>query len=65
MKQVTLVFPDTTSMTDFILIYKPPGAESNSVDISLKAGLSDNLISVACTEYGALPLILYSGITEE
>ncbi len=65
MKQVTLIFPDTISMADFILIYRPQGVEPNSFYVSLKAGLGDDLITVACTEYGALPLSICPIYDEE
>jgi hypothetical protein len=53
MKPVTLIFPDTTSLAEFILRLRISNSESNSANKSLTAKLSDHLINVACKEYGA------------
>lgn len=53
MKKTVLVFPDTISMVDFLLIYKISGAETNSVDLTVSGRMNDQLVSAAITEYGA------------
>jgi hypothetical protein len=53
MKKVVLVFPDTSSMVDFLLIYKVNGVEANSVDLSIGGQISEKLVTVAVSEYGA------------
>jgi hypothetical protein len=53
MKKIGLVFPDTSSMVDFLLIYKVNGVEANSADLTISGRISEKLVTVAVTEYGA------------
>ena len=53
MKKIVLVFPDASSMVDFLLIYKVGGVEANSAELTLSGRLSEKLVDVAVTEYGA------------
>ena len=54
MKKVLLSFPDTSSMSEFILLNKTSHAEVNSNERSLITYLEEEEIVKACTEFGAL-----------
>jgi len=54
MKKVLLSFPDTSSMTEFILLNETSHAEVNSNERSLITYLDEEEIVKACTEFGAL-----------
>ena len=54
MKKVLLSFPDTSSMTEFILLNNTSHAEVNSNERSLITYLNEDEIIKACTEFGAL-----------
>ena len=60
MKKVVLVFPDTSSIVDILLLYKVVGAEANSVDLTISGGISEKQIAAALTEYGAEIITPYS-----
>jgi hypothetical protein len=53
MKKTVLVFPDTSSMVDFLLIYRVKGVETNSVDLTISGRMSEELATTAVAEYGA------------
>ena len=53
MKKVVLIFPDNISMAEFILSQKPSKVETNSIERSIVAVLTDKQIEVACKTYGA------------
>ena len=54
MKKVLLLFPDSVSMSDFIILTKISHAEVNSKERSLITFLEEDEIINACTKYGAL-----------
>ena len=54
MRKVLLLFPDMSSMTEFILLIKISHAEVNSNERSLITYLDEVEIVKACTEFGAL-----------
>ena len=54
MKKVLLLFPDMSSMTEFILLNDISHAEVNSTEKSLNTYLGEEEIVKACTEFGAL-----------
>lgn len=53
MRKVSLVFPDSSTLTDFIFTYKIHRAEVASAERKLTAVLSEEQIVVACTVYEA------------
>jgi hypothetical protein len=53
MKAVGLIFPDTTSIANFLLWYKPSKLEVNSTQRTLSGRLAEELIVIALTQYGA------------
>jgi hypothetical protein len=53
MKKTILVFPDTNSMADFLLVYKVKGVETNTVHLTISGRLSEKLVTTALMEYGA------------
>jgi hypothetical protein len=53
MKKTVLVFPDTNSMADFILVYKVKGVDTNTVHLTISGRLSEKLVTTAVLEYGA------------
>lgn len=52
MKQVTLYFPDSSSLTEFLLVQRLSKVETSG--FSLAGPLSDQQILIACTQYGAM-----------
>ena len=54
MRKVLLLFPDMSSMTEFIILNKISHAEVNSNEGSLITYLEEAKIVKVCTEYGAL-----------
>jgi hypothetical protein len=58
MKTVTLHFPTTNAMAEYIIVEKISGVEVKTVELTLKGALTDQQIAIACTQYGAdlLPL---------
>ena len=53
MKPITLYFPDTIVLANFILMEGIAGLETNNNTASVKGHLSKNVIEKACEEYGA------------
>jgi hypothetical protein len=53
MKKVVLIFPDTTRMAEFILMHRITKAETNSIECSLSATTTDQVIEIARKQYGA------------
>lgn len=53
MKKVVLLFPDNISMAEFILAQKPTKVETNSIERSITAVLTDRQIEIACKSHGA------------
>ena len=53
MKPITLYFPDTILLANFILIEGIAGLETNNNAASVKGHLSKHIIEKACEEYGA------------
>jgi len=54
MKKTVMVFPDNTSMANFIIREKIRGAEVNSFEKTLVARMNDKQIVSAETLYGAI-----------
>ena len=54
MKHIVLYFPDTSSLADFIITNKIRNAQVSTQDQSLSAVLSEELIELASTQYGAV-----------
>jgi hypothetical protein len=54
MKKVVMIFPDNTSMANFIIREKIRGAEVNSFEKALVAVMNDQQIASAETLYGAI-----------
>lgn len=53
MRNVVLIFPDSLSLSDFLLAYQPSNCVVESRELTLSAILSDACINMACAEYGA------------
>jgi hypothetical protein len=53
MNEVVLLFPDTITLTEFLLMYRVPGAEVNTLECSLTCKLTDKQILIACTKHQA------------
>lgn len=53
MRKAILVFPDVTSISEFILTYKVSKAIVDSSEKTLKAEMSDKVLAVALRGYGA------------
>jgi len=53
MKPVTLYFPDTVSLIEFLLSERISGVESNNSYHSLEGVFSHQTIEKACKEFGA------------
>ena len=54
MKKVVMIFPDNTSMANFIIREKIRGAEVNSLEKALVAPINDQQIASAETLHGAI-----------
>jgi hypothetical protein len=54
MKAVILIFPDTTTIAEYVLAHKISKADINSREQSLTAVLTDEEIAVACTQFKAI-----------
>lgn len=65
MKRAVLIFPDTSSLADFLLSYQLSHAEVASGNRSLTAFLTDEQIVKACTQYGAVLSNRLSSVYEE
>lgn len=53
MHQVTLIFPDTSTIADFILTHAVSNIEVSSKEQKLTAPLTERQISIAIQQYGA------------
>ena len=53
MRKVILIFPDITSVAEFLLTYKVSKAIVESSEKKLKAVMSDKHLNIACKQYGA------------
>jgi len=53
MKKVTLLFPDSITLADFVLTHQIRGAAVHSCEQKLEAALSEKLLAIATKEYGA------------
>ena len=53
MSRVTLYFPNTTLMAEFILTYRASNIITNSMDCSLIGTLSQDQVAIAIKKYGA------------
>jgi hypothetical protein len=60
MKRVVLRFPDTASLTEFLLLYKISGAEINALEHTLTAILTEEQLQIACKKYNALVKLSYT-----
>ena len=54
MKKIVMIFPDNSSMANFIIREKITGAEVNSFEKVLVAPMNDKQIVSAQTLYGAI-----------
>jgi hypothetical protein len=62
MRQVELVFPDAQTMAEFILAQRVSKIETDTENCYLRGLLTDDLVSIAETEYGAG--VLYMRLVE-
>lgn len=53
MNKVILVFPNTSSLSDFIFKYRICGIEVSTRDRSLSGYISDEQVLTACAQYQA------------
>ena len=53
MRKVLLVFPDVSSITEFVLSYKVSKALVNTSEKTLKAILADKHLGIAVKQFGA------------
>jgi len=53
MRKVTLLFPDVSSITEFLLSYKVSKALVNSSQKTLTAVMPEKYLSLAVKQYGA------------
>jgi len=60
MKKVVLVFPGTSSMVDFLLLYRVSGIEANSTYLASSGWMGEKLLKAAVGEYGAEMVKPYS-----
>jgi hypothetical protein len=52
MKSVVLVFPDVTTMAEYILKQRVSQVQTDSTAITITGVLPDEKIAKACTDYG-------------
>jgi len=53
MEKVVLLFPNTVSISNFLLQYRIAGLEVNSRERSVIGSLTSDQIMAACTQYNA------------
>lgn len=53
MRKVILIFPDVTSISEFLLTYKVSRAIVDSSEKKLKGIMPEKHLNIACREYGA------------
>jgi hypothetical protein len=54
MQRVTLIFPDTVSIADFILHHNVRNGLVDSIEQTLTASMFKEQINIACSDYGAI-----------
>jgi hypothetical protein len=54
LRQVELVFPDTTAIADFIIKQKLSNVQVNSIEQTVISALTDKQIAIAETIYNAM-----------
>lgn len=54
MKKVILIFPDSATIADFVIIHGISNTEVNSKELTLTAFLTEEQIVIASTMYGAI-----------
>ena len=63
MKEATLIFPDATSMAEFIMEKRVSGLQTNSRALSISGFLPDGDIANACIKFNAVvelkPVVLW------
>jgi hypothetical protein len=64
MKTVTLLFPNTNAMAEYIISEQIRGVEVKTVELTLKGESTDQQIATACTQYGAYLLLLKRFVSE-
>ncbi|HWJ92796.1 MAG TPA: hypothetical protein VNR87_16890 [Flavisolibacter sp.] len=50
---VVLIFADTTSIADFVLLHKISNVIIGHLDFSVEGKIAEDNIVIACTRYGA------------
>jgi hypothetical protein len=53
MKKVVLIFPDASSIADFVLAYKISNVIIGNIDFSVEGKIAEDKIVIACTRYKA------------
>jgi hypothetical protein len=53
MKKVVLIFPDATSIADFVLVHKVSNVIIGNIDCSVEGKIAEDKIVIACTRYKA------------
>jgi hypothetical protein len=53
MRKVTLIFPDVSSITEFVLSYKVSKALVNTSEKTLKAIMAEKHLGIAIKQFGA------------
>lgn len=53
MRKVVLIFPDVTSIAEFLFTYKVSKAIVDSSEKMLKGIMSDKHLNIACRQFGA------------
>jgi hypothetical protein len=53
LEKITLIFPDSASIVDFILTHRISGIHINSTERSLTATLTSEQVKLAATRYKA------------
>ena len=52
-KKIVLVFPNTISIAEFVLLYKVNNIQINSLDKTIKGVIPPNLVKIACQQFKA------------
>lgn len=53
MRKVTLLFPDVTTMSEFLLANKVSRAITDTAEKELRGIVTDKVLDIACKQYGA------------
>jgi hypothetical protein len=56
MQRVTLIFPDTVSIANFILHHNVYNALVDSIEQTLTASMFKEQLNIACSDYGAIKM---------